>query len=450
MRKFSILLILQILFLSITYAKPLSPDGFAYNATLSDAKSSLRQVILPLNVLQNMQRRDYGDLRVFSAEGQIVPHQFIHAMSEAKTQETELTFYPFSQQQITNPANIRVIINQRQGRQSVDINQQLNQAESAKSHEYQYIIENLEARHKQGLCKLKLEWVQSTPSMILPFSLESSDNLQNWKSCGRSHNVSNLSYAGAQLTRKEVDFSCTSDKYLRLTWLKPKQQVRLTKVSGVYSTAGEQAVQWKSFTKPIDDKAGNWLFESDVVASLIKMEFIAPQDGLLYQGKLYSRNNTKTPWRFRKNITQYRLNIGDTSLQSSAFSLTANNDRYWKLEPGYEAQLSENQLPEIRAGWQLQQLVFLAQGNAPFQIAYGNPSIVPTNNTGLSQLIRTFNDTGVTPDAVTVGNTQHNKNTPKIATDIPWKIIGLWALLIIGTGMLAYMALNLYRQMDKN
>ncbi len=448
MRKFSILLTLQILFLSITYAKPLSPDDFAYNATLSDAKSSLRQVVLPLNVLQNMQRRDYGDLRVFSAEGQIVPHQFIHAMSEAKTQETELTFYPFSQQQIANPANIRVIINQRQGRQSVDINQQLNQAESAKSHEYLYIIENLNAKRKQGLCKLKLEWEQPTPSMILPFSLESSDNLQNWKSRGRSHNVSNLSYAGAQLTRREVDFSCTSDKYLRLIWLKPKQQVRLTKVSGVYSTAGEQAVQWKSFTKPIDDKAGNWLFESDVVASLIKMEFIAPQDGLLYQGKLYSRNNTKTPWRFRKNITQYRLNIGDTSLQSSAFSLTANNDRYWKLEPGYEGPLSENQLPEIRAGWQLQQLVFLAQGNAPFQIAYGNPSIVPTNNTGLSQLIRTFNDTGVTPNTVTVGNTQHNKNAPKIGSDIPWKLIGLWALLIIGTGMLAYMALNLYRQMD--
>ncbi len=449
MRKISILLILQILLLSLAYAKPLTVDDFAYNATLSDAKSSLRQVSLPLNLLQNMQRRDYGDLRVFSAEGQIVPHQFIHAMSEAKTLETELTFYPFSQQQIANPANIRVIIDQRQGRQSVDINQQLNQAESAKSHEYLYIIENLNAKRKQGLCKLKLEWEQSTPSMILPFSLESSDNLQSWISRGRSFNVSNLSYAGAQLTRKEVDFSCTSDKYLRLTWLKPKQQVRLTKVSGLYSTAGEQTIQWKNFAKPIYDKAGNWLFENDVVASLLQMEFVAPQDGLLYQGKLYSRNNTKTPWRFRKNITQYRLNIGETSLQSSAFSLTANNDRYWKLEPGYEGQLSENQLPEIRTGWQQQQLVFLAQGNAPFQIAYGNPSIVPANNTGLSQLIRTFNDTGVTPDAVTVGNTQHNKSTPKIETDIPWKIIGLWALLIIGTGMLAYMALNLYQQMDR-
>jgi hypothetical protein len=449
MRKLLILLILQTLFLSMAYAKPLSLNDFAYSATLSDAKSSLRQVTLPLNVLQNMQRRDYGDLRVFSAEGQIVPHQFIHTISNAKTQETELTFYPFSQQQTANPASIRVIIDQRQGRQHVDINQQLNQTESAKDHEYQYIIENLNAKHKQRLCKLKLEWEQSIPSIILPFSLESSDTLQNWKSRGRSFNVSNLSYAGAQLTHKEVDFSCTSDKYLRLTWLKPKQHVRLTKISGLYNTAGEQTFQWKSFAKPIYDKTGNWLFESDLVASLLQMEFVAPLDGLLYQGRLYSRNDKKSPWKLRKSITQYRLNIGDTSLQSSAFSLTPNNDRYWKLEPSLEGKLNENQLPEIRAGWRQKKLIFLAQGNPPFQLAYGNPSTVPANNAGLTQLIRTFNNTGVTPDTVTVGNTQHNKNTPKIKSEIPWKLIGLWALLIIGTGLLAYMAFNLYQQMDR-
>ena len=116
----------------------------------------------------------------------------------------------------------------------------------------------------------------------------------------------------------------------------------------------------------------------------------------------------QSPLRFRKNINQYRLNIGNTNIQSSAFSITPNNDRYWKLEPGYEGQLSENQFPEIRAGWKQQQLLFLAQGNPPFQIAYSNPSIVPTNNTGLSRLIRTFKDTGVTPDIVILAHVCHS------------------------------------------
>ena len=294
MLKLTISLLLQTLFIATVYAKPLTPDDFAYNATLSEAISSLRQVTLPLDVLQSMQRRDYGDLRVFNVEGQVVPHQFIHAISDAKTQETNLTFYPFSQQQAANPGHIRVIIDQRQGQQHVEINQQLNQDKSTKNREFQYIIENLKTKRKQGLCKLKLEWKQSTASMILPFSLESSDNLQSWTSRGRSFNVSRLNYAGAQLTRKEVDFSCTSDKYLRLTWLKPKQQAHLTQVNGLYNSAGEQQIQWKSFSKPIYDEDGNWLFESDVVASLLKMEFVAPHDGLLYQGRLYSRNDTKS------------------------------------------------------------------------------------------------------------------------------------------------------------
>ncbi len=454
MRNLCILLIIHTVFFCMANAKPLELDDFAYHATLSDAKSSLRQLWLPLSVYQNMQRHDYGDLRVFSADGQVVPHQIIHPTSAAKTQLSALPFYPFSQQQAANPANIRVIIDQHQRREQLDIHQQLNQEQSTKQHEFQYIIENLNAdggslsKHKQTLCTLLLEWEQPSPSMILQFSLDSSDNLQNWISRGRSFSVSKLSYAGAQLVSNTVNLTCITDKYLRLTWLKPKQQVHLSKVSGVHSTAGEQKLQWKSFAKPIDDKAGNWLFESDVMARLSQMEFDAPQDGMLYQGRLYSRNDRKSPWRYRKNITQYRLTVGETNLKSSAFFVAQNNDRYWKFEPGYEGRLNENQLPEIRGGWQQEQLLFLAQGNQPFQLAYGNPTIAPLKNSGLTTLKTAFEDTGAIPDLVNVAATQENKNMHRTEIDMPWKKIGLWALLLFGTALLAYMALSLYRQMD--
>ena len=442
------LLLLLTLFLPMAYAESYAVNDFAWNAPLSDAETSLRQVILPLTIYKNMQRRDYGDLRVFSAEGQVVPHQFKQTAREQKTEEAGLVFYPFSKEQAANPANIRVIIDQKSGQQHLDINQQISDGKPAKNNEFQYIIENPD--RKLSLCKLKLDWEQSKPSMILPLSLESSDNLRGWTSLGHSLNVSSLSYSGAQLTHKEVEFSCTRQKYLRLTWLKQEQQAHLKKISGVYTQDSEQAIQWKSFGKPVYDKNQNWLFESDVIAALSYMEFAAPQDGLLYKGVLYSRNDKDAPWKFRKNIIQYRLNIGDAKLQSDAFSFRPNSDRYWKLELTDESGFTADQLPEIRAGWKQEQLVFLAQGTAPFRLAYGNPNIKPVNNTGLTQLVRSFEDTGAIPDTVTVGQPQQIRDMPGIEKKIPWKKIGLWALLLIGTAVLAYMALSLYRQMDNN
>lgn len=129
------------------------------------------------------------------------------------------------------------------------------------------------------------------------------------------------------------------------------------------------------FTQSRRSKSGNRLFESDVVAAIIQMEFVAPQDGLLYKGMLYSQNDEKQEWRFRQNVSQYRLNIGESNLHSDAFLLRPNSDRYWKFAIDREGRLNENQLPEICAGWSPIKLLFLAQGKAPFTLAIGNPVI---------------------------------------------------------------------------
>lgn len=460
MHKLFTVLVIPFLTLQIVFAKPLSPSDFAFYAPLSEPESntqaSLRQVTLPLSVYENMQRSDYGDLRVFSADGQVVPHQFRLERSISGSNEIPLTFYPFSKEEASNPANIRVIIDQKAGQQRLDINQQTGDSRPSVSKEFQYIIENrgvktnTDSNRKLKLCKLKLDWDQSKPSMILPFSLESSDKLKNWRTLGHSLNVSNLSYSGSQLIQDEVDFSCTTHKYLRLTWKKTDQNIQLKKISGIYAQSSEQKIQWKNLSKPSYDKDGNWLFESDVVAALTSMEFVAPQNGLLYKGTLYSRNDKKSPWKYRKNITQYRLNLGENGTQaeqhSRPFALTPNSDRYWKLRPENEGRLNESQLPQIRVGWLQQQLIYLAQGVAPFQLSYGNPDVKPANELVLKQFLQELEKTNITPERVKLGSPNKTENYHK-ATNIPWKKIGLWVLLLIGTALLGYMAMSLYRQL---
>ena len=440
----------------VSAQKNVTISNFAYEATLSDAVSSLRQTVLPLSIYEHLTRRDYGDLRVFNSDNKIVPHQFVQVAIPADTQQMQnLQFFPFSKEQASNPNNIRVVIKQSLGQHQLEIDQKLKQAVATNAdkdkNEFQYIIVNQQgSKTKQKLCKLKLDWDQAKPSMILPLRLESSDDLQNWQSISRSLNVSKLNFSGSQLVNEVLNFPCTTKKYLRLTWLKPQQKNHINTISGSYTQQAKQVTETAILGKPYYDSKGDLLFENNLNVALSSTEFVSLEDSVLLKGKLYSRNNESSPWQFHKNIMQYRLTIADTQLNSRPFSLSHSRDRYWKLDLANESQLSTNQLPEIRGRWQQIKLTYLAQGKGPFKLAYGNPIITPADNTGLSQLIESIKDAGARLDQVSVSNPHKVRELAKIEKPKPWKKIGLWIFLLMGTAVLAFMALSLYRQMSEN
>jgi len=439
-------IILGLLLSQTLLAVPYTVDDFEFNTSLSDAETSLRVIDLPLSVYNKMQRRDYGDLRIFNAEGQIVPHQFSHEKKALLKQQTPLEFFPFSQQQVNaTPSNIQVIINQKQGKQNLQINQQLKSNSKPKSAEYQYIIKNPEKN--LSLCKLSLNWKQTKPSMILPFTLEASDTLQTWQTLDSRLVVSRLNYGGSQLSTKIVNFSCTTKKYLRLSWLNPEQNIHLQQIQALYSKNKAQQMQWSNFGKPYYDDEGTWLFESDVISAIRKIEFVAPQDGLLYKGTLYSRNSEEQRWNFHKEINQYRLNMGATTLKSNPIEIMANSDRYWKLALVADGQLTESQLPEIKVAWMPVQLHFLAQGKGPFQLAFGNPSIASTSNHDLNDLIKGFKDSGTNINKVSLNKIIDTNKSFEVEDKTPWKLIILWLVLIAGTGLMGFMAFRLFKPM---
>ncbi len=437
-------------------AAPPSLDDFSYTAKLSEAKTSLRQLDLPIDVYTKMFRQDYGDLRIYSADGQVVPHQFSRNETISSTQIDNLTFYPFNKEQANVEGNINIEINQSTGKRQLKINQSLGNQNKI-SAEYQYIIENPQSiksknQYYSSLCKLKLYWQQSKPSLILGLKLESSKDLQQWNSLSRKLNVSRLNYADSQLVRDEVEFNCTTDPYLRLTWLNQDNTaadagVSLTSIQGFFTQKDAQKSQWKSFSKPKYNDDGNWLFESYVVAPIVKMEFKAPQNGLLYKGKLFSRNDNNQKWRYRDQITQYRLNLGDSELQSNPFSLGGVNDRYWKFESTIETKFTEGQLPEVRAAWRSNKVLFIAQGSEPFKLAFGNPSVLPAKNSDLNSLIQSLQQSGSTVDTVSLAKIEKGERSFSRDGKTHWKKFALWLMLLLGTMLLAYMAYRLLQQM---
>lgn len=445
------LILLVLLIPALAFAdKPLIPANFAYSSTLSDTDNSLREVTLPISILEKIQRKDFGDLRVFNAQGQEVPHQFRQATTGNQSTKATLNFYPFDRKQASNPAVIHIEILQNNSKQAINVESE--QQNQQASNEYQYIAENKNT--SLSLCELDLDWDQPKSNMILPLKIEGSNDLQNWSTLNRSANLTKFDYAGSKLIHSKINIRCNKYAYLRLTWIKPEQGLKLKQIAATYKQKKQSVLQQKIIGKPNYSDDGNWYFKIATVAPVTQLELISPTGGLLYKGRLYSRPDETSQWRYQRDISQYQLKISGTMLSSSPLMLNPNNDGFWKIELDSSKQLRHEQLPDIKLGWRQQKLVFLAQGGAPFTLAYGNSQISPGNSHGISDLINALRGAGEILDEVTPGKPIKNTAISKLGLEpkksTPWGLIGLWLLLILGTAVLAYMAYRLYQQMNES
>lgn len=443
------LILLALLIPILVFAdKPLIPANFAYSSTLSDTDNSLREVTLPISILEQIQRKDFGDLRVFNAQGQEVPHQFRLATRGNQSTKATLNFYPFDRKQASNPAVIHIEILQNNSKQAINV--ESDQQNQQASNEYQYIAENKNT--SLSLCELDLDWDQPESNMILPLKIEGSNDLQNWSTLNRSANLTKFDYAGSKLIHSKINIRCNKHAYLRLTWIKPEPGLKLKQITATYKQKKQSVLQQKIIGKPDYSDDGNWYFKIATIAPVTQLELIPPTDGLLYKGRLYSRPDETSQWRYQRDISQYQLKISGTMLSSSPLMLNPNNDSYWKIELDSSKQLRHEQLPDIKLGWRQQKLIFLAQGEAPFMLAYGNSQISPGNSHGISDLINALRGAGEILDEVTPGKPIKNTAISKLGLEpkksTPWGLIGLWLLLILGTAVLAYMAYRLYQQMN--
>ena len=99
-------------------------------------------------------------------------------------------------------------------------------------------------------------------------------------------------------------------------------------------------------------------------------------------------------------------------------------------------------------GLRATELVFLARGTPPYQLALGNPT-VQAANLPLSMLIPGYeparlSQLGVASAAAAIAADAAEPQASAVATT-DWKRIGLWAVLLLGVGLLVLMAMSVLR-----
>jgi Protein of unknown function (DUF3999) len=141
-------------------------------------------------------------------------------------------------------------------------------------------------------------------------------------------------------------------------------------------------------------------------------------------------------------------------LESAPLQLAVNRDRYWRIEivEGDAAAIGEN--PQLHLQWLADELMFVARGEAPFQLAAGSANVAP-GSVSLDALLAGFDPSqreSLTANAFIGERRALGGKAALIARKppLPWQRYLLWALLIAAVALLARMALGLLRQLNSS
>jgi hypothetical protein len=416
-------------------AQASAPGDFAFGlpVTTTQAAAAYR-FPLPLAVYQNSFREDLGDLRLFNERGVAVPFSLFRPAEQTHIHKPEVTLPLFPLREGTRVVidGIRVTIDSPQSA----IKLQTQNAGAVASSVNQYV---LDARALNApVSALRLGWPDTASDYSGRLRVEASDDLGSWHSVVVATPIANLHANGQTLIENRIAMTATTAKFFRISWLGSAPAFELTVVlaeSADTVAEPERAVlEVSGSPDPADSTA--YLFDLGARPPVSRVNILLPVANAIIDAELSSRRTSKDPWRFVTRAGLYRLKNADAEQHNAAFEIGTDNDRYWRVR------ISRGPIPppmplRLRVEWIPNELTFLAQGEGPFLLAYGNATAVGAE-ADFSNIPSTLQ---VAP--AMVGTPRVLGGSSRLAVNpaaFPWRRAVLWSVLLLAVILLAWMA----------
>jgi hypothetical protein len=425
---------------TVGQAQALVPQDFAFGlpVTTTQAAAAYR-FTLPLAVYQGAFREDLGDLRLFNARGVAVPFSLSRAAAQDKIHKpaVALPVFPLREGAHLVIDGIRVTIDSPQSA----INLQTQNGHAVAVSASQYI---LDARaFDAAVSAFQLSWPESAADYSGRVRVEASDDLGSWRTIIAAAPIANLHANGQSLTENHVALTPTTAKYFRITWLGSPPAFELTSVLAEPADSMAEPVRaaLEVSGSPDPTDATDYRFDLGARAPVSRVNILLPEANTTVDIEISSRRTSKDPWRLVTRAGFYRLKTPDTEQQNASLEIGADTDRYWR------AKISRTPMPpqaplRLHVEWTANELTFLAQGEGPFLLAYGNSAAVGSE-ADLSHIPSTLQI-----EPATVGSLQVLGGPSRLIAKspaFPWMRAVLWGVLLLAVVLLAWMAYRVSR-----
>ena len=430
------------------------PADYAFGVALTPgAPAAFQRVALPAAVYEGVVHRDLSDLRVFNADGELVPFAFVprRSMPRERPPAVALPMFPLHVDRYRqNATGLALSVTRNAAGTTVSVNAADGEPAPGKVLGG-YVLDT--SALDEPLVALTFALPETTGATTMRLAIDASDDLATWRNVSTDATLVSIEYAGQRLTRNRVEFAPVKAKFLRLSWAADRPVIDFGAVSGEY---GERIVetprQWRAATATrVADHEGE--FEYDLGGAFpvdrIVVDLATPNS--IVPATLSARSNAAEPWQFVGSTVFYRLEQQGGDITSPPFPVAGYERRYWLVHVDPRSGATGQAPPPLRAGWQPQEIVFAARGPAPFTLAYGNlaatagalpiATLVPGYDAARDLPASVATAASASAPAISLGGPERLKKPPDVKRWV------LWAALVLGVLVLGWMAWRLSREM---
>ena len=451
---------------SMASTHPAAQD-FAWSATATPpAGSSIARLALPIEALLRMQSSSASDLRVFNAQGAVVPYALLESAGSYQPTPASYTphypahaVYATRSDGVVHPGEVYVHVDGTGAGQSASVRAAVrwdssgtNQA--AAQPMSMVLVDTRKASH--SVTALQLD-AHLPSNRLVHIQLATSSDLKTWVDVPVAGPVFRFDGPDAP-SNSALELAAPlalQGRYLRLSWDEGLSGVAVRGVLGrlVTPTAAAATIRAQLPTGTQEGKALVWQlgFGTPIVAVHVQ----AMQDNTLLPLRIAGRMDASQPWRTLASTVVYRLGGASGGRHNSAVAIVPATLRWLRLDPGSEIALAANGL-QVSLELRPVELAFVASGPGPYTVAVGREQ---TANAAV--------------DANALRSAWSGSDNASALSNLPWTALshvqvkpdhasglaatgwlsgisarsaGLWAVLVLGVLVLAAVAYALLRQ----
>lgn len=435
----------------------LSSRDFAYGIPLEvDGDGAIYSLPLPQEVYRYTTRNDLGDVRIFNGYGEVVPHMLERGelYTAEKRQPVALRFFPlYRDEPWESKVNHIRIADDGKGT-IIDIEREPGEEQGKPGPVTHYLIDASSV--EEPINKLILHWDEVGNGFLVTVKLEYSNDLVHWQHLISEATLADLAYEGYRLNKQDITLPTQEARYYRISWPQGEKGLVLKSVIAELKHAThEQPRQWLQLS-PQDDVTSRGVYRFTLPGHfpLDRIRVELPQINTVVRARLLSRSDQdKASWQLRYEGLLYTLLREGHSLQNEAIELAGVSDTHWRLEVVQDGGGLGTGQPQLQVGWVPHRLLFVARGEAPFTLSFGAATVKPSAS-DIADLITRLEKQQDDEGFIKLGHAggifelggEQRLHPP--APPLPWQKWLLWAVLIFGVMVLAWMGRSLYRQMN--
>jgi hypothetical protein len=429
------------------------PSDYAYGLAIeAPAGAGFARMTIPSSVYEGATHRDLADMRIFNADGEVVPFAFVPRLPEtAPSAQSALRMFPlYVSRERGDVDGLALSVVRKEG--GTTINVASRDAEATQDRVLGgYVLDTSE--HDEPVSALVFGLPATSATTTMRMRIDASDDLVTWRTLRPDATLVLLEHGGQRLVRNRVEFPPAKVKYLRLSWATAGPVIAFDSVTAEFgSRAIEPSREWRTVAGTlVAGRDGEYQYDAGGVFPIdrVAVELSAPNS--IVPATVLARPAATDPWQVVGTTVFYRTLQAGVESTSPPLAVDGHPRRYWLLRLDPRSGVAGPTAPALRVGWAAQEIVFAPRGRAPFTLAYGKYEAT-AGALPIATLVPEYASKHALPAGVAVARTGARVDlggATKMQKRLQVARWALWGALVLGALVLGWMAWRLSRDIAK-